>query len=104
MVARPRSSHKISTELRSLRLMLGDLPGIAAEWEELPDGERAGWSHDWDQIMGAFEVVLEPAYRAREMNADQVALFEAIRRDLQRALPTIERIGLQAPRLLSVSP
>ena len=99
MVARLNTAQKIDVELQSLRLMLDDLPGVAAEWEQLADGERVGWSLDWDQLMGVLTTVLEPCYRTGEMTSGQRTRYEAILRNLRETLPTIRRVKLCTPNV-----
>ena len=97
MVAKTVIARHIDIELKSLRLMLGDLPEVAAEWPELGDGERASWSLDWDQLMGALQVILEPSYRAGAMTPDQQACYQELLHDLREALPFIAQIELLPP-------
>lgn len=99
MVARLSTSEIVDLELRSLRLMLGDLPEVASEWEQLSSGERVGWSVDWDQVMGALSAVLDPCYRTTEMTANQRTRYEALLSDLEKALPTIHGIELNPPTI-----
>ncbi len=49
MATRLAIDQRVEIELKSLRLMLGDLPEVAQEWDELSDGERVSRSLDWDQ-------------------------------------------------------
>ena len=58
MVAETATFRRVDIELKSLLLMLGDLPDVAEEWEQLPDAEQASWSLDWDQAMGGLKVIL----------------------------------------------
>ncbi len=95
MVTRPVT--QIEIDLESLRLMLGDLPEVAQEWDELSDGERVSWSLDWDQLMGALQVTLDPSYRSGAMSDEQRARYGTIRRELKEALPTIEQLQLYPP-------
>ena len=97
MATRLAIDQRVEIELKSLRLMLGDLPEVAQEWDELSDGERVSWSLDWDQLMGALKVTLDPYYRSGAMNDDQRARYCTILRQLKEALPLIERLQLYPP-------
>lgn len=99
MATQTAASSRVSLELESLRLMIGDLADVAAEWPELSGAERASWSLDWDQIMGSLEVVLEPAYRAGLMTPDQQARYGDLLCRLRNRTPTLEWLGLQRPSI-----
>jgi hypothetical protein len=88
---------RIDTGLESLRLMLGDLPEVAEEWNQLDDGERAHWSLDWDQLMGSHLRLLEERFRAGQMTAAQQQRYRAVLSELKGALPLIERLDLYRP-------
>lgn len=49
----PRLEVDLRTAIRLEALLanVADLPEVAEEWPELPDGERVSWSLDWDQLM-----------------------------------------------------
>jgi hypothetical protein len=87
----------IEIGLESLRLMISDLPELAAEWDHLDDGERATWSHDWDQVIGTDLRLLHPYYRAGAMTPEQEARFRDILSQLRETLPIIERLALSPP-------
>ncbi len=97
MATRSAIDQRVEVDLESLHLMLGDLPEVAQEWDELSDGERVSWSLDWDQLMGALKVTLDPYYRSGDMTADQRARYREILRQLQEALPLIQRLRLYPP-------
>lgn len=90
-------SSRVTLELESVRLMIGDLADVAAEWPELSGAERASWSLDWDQIMGSVESVLDPAYRAGSMTRDQQEQYRDLLGRLRDGTSTLERMGLQRP-------
>ncbi len=99
MATRTAASRRVSLELASLRLMIGDLADVAAEWPELSGAGRAAWSLDWDQIMGSLEGVLDPAYRAGSMTPDQRERYRELLSRLRDGTPTLERLGLQRPSI-----
>jgi hypothetical protein len=88
---------RVDTGLESLRLMVGDLPEVAEEWNQLDDGERAHWSLDWDQLMGSHLRLLEAHFRAGQMTAAQQERYRAVLSKLKAALPLIERLDLYRP-------
>jgi len=42
-------------DLENIDLILRDLPDVAADWEQIDDGERVAWSIDWSNEMSALE-------------------------------------------------
>src|SRR6266542_7171539 len=67
MVAPARPDQGIEIGLKSLRLMLDDLPEVARDWPQMSDAERASWSLDWDQVIGGEVRLLE-----RQRRSDQI--------------------------------
>ena len=99
MATQTAANGRVTRELDSLRLMIGDLADVATEWPELSGAERASWSLDWDQIMGSVEAVLEPAYRAGWMTPDQQERYQDLLSRLRDGTPTLECLGLQRPAI-----
>jgi len=99
MAAQTAASSRVNLELESLRLMIGDLADVAADWPELSGVERASWSLDWDQIMGSLEALLDPAYRAGLMTPDQQERYGDLLCRLRDGTPTLEWLGLQQPSI-----
>ena len=97
MASLPATTDHIEIGLESLRLMLGDLPDVAADWDQLSDGERASWSHDWDQLMGTELRLLDPCYRAGSMTPVQQERYRAVLAQLKTALPLLNRLDLYRP-------
>ena len=99
MVATSAALARIDLDLKLLHLMLGDLPEIAEEWDHLGEGERVGWNLDWDQVMGALEVTLHPAYLAGSMTPSQQKRYRRILQILKQSLPIIGRLSLCPPAI-----
>jgi hypothetical protein len=99
MATQTAASGRVNLELESLRLMIGDLADVAADWPKLSDAERASWSLDWDQVMGSLEAVLDPAYRAGSMTPDQQGRYQDLLCRLRGETPTLARLGLQRPAI-----
>ena len=97
MATRLAIDQRVEIELKSLRLMLGDLPEVAQEWDELSDGERVSWSLDWDQIMASDLTVLDRHFRAGEMTTEQEVHYRTLLCELNAMLPTIQRLRLYPP-------
>jgi len=97
MAAPTRTNQGIEIGLKSLRLMLGDLPEVAEEWPQLSDGERVSWSLDWDQIMASDLRVLDRHYRAGAMTTEQEARYRKLLCMLKDLPPLIERLQLYPP-------
>src|SRR5215210_4110555 len=77
----PISPDRNELRLRNVRVDVEAIPELAAEWAGLPNGERASWSHTWDNDMGAVENLIL-AYRRGELTTEQ----ERDLRDLVRRL------------------
>ena len=97
MATKTEMDLRVEIDLESLRLMILDLPEVADEWSEMGGGERASWSHDWDQLMGALKVTLDPQYRSGAMSPDQGRSYRDLLRRLEEALPIIDRLQLYPP-------
>ena len=97
MAAPTTTNQSVEIGLKCLRLMLGDLPELADEWDELSDGERVSWSLDWDQIMASDLPLLDRQIRAGEMTTEQETRYRALLCELKAMLPTIQRLQLYPP-------
>lgn len=83
--------------LNSLALMLDDLPAVVEEWNELSAAERASWSLDWDQEMGALQTLLARSFDEGRMARAEAARYRALWAKICAALPAIQRLGLSCP-------
>src|SRR3712207_6102860 len=97
MAAPTATNQSVEIGLKCLGLMLGDLPEVAQEWDELSDGERVSWSLDWDQIMASDLLLLDRQFRAGAMTTEQETRYRALLCDLTAMLPTIQRLQLYPP-------
>jgi hypothetical protein len=97
MVTKTAINEQVDIELEGLRLMRGDLPEVADQWASMDDGERASCSLDWDQLIGALEVILDPAYRANTMTDGQQIQYRQLLQCLLQALPVLGSISLRPP-------
>jgi hypothetical protein len=88
---------RIEIGLEALRLMIADLPEVAAEWDELSDGERASWSLDWDQLMGSYLYLLDKYYRSQQLTPDQQVRYCTILRRLRESMALIDELQLFPP-------
>ena len=62
---------RIEISLEAVRGHLGDLPEIAAGWEQLADGERVSCSPDWAHLMADSLSELDEHCRAGNMTPEQ---------------------------------
>jgi hypothetical protein len=99
MVARTATLQRIDIGLHAIESALDDLPEIEAEWDTLPDGERASWALDWDHLMGTYLVVLHRSAGADEMTARQQSRYRRVLDRLSDSRPVIERLNLHRPPL-----
>ena len=99
MVARTSTSERIAIQLHAIECAVADLPEIVEEWDELPDGERASLSLDWDHLMGSYLILLERYCAGGEMSKEQSRRYNALRASLRAALPLIERLNFYRPSI-----
>lgn len=97
--AQQRAEHYLKT----IGLMLGDIPELAAEWGEIPWGEAAtdeqlAWSMDWDNELAALDILARDV-AAGLLSAEQEARYHQLLRKLRNALPLIDTLGLSRPRV-----
>ncbi len=89
---------RASTNLKTIELMLADLPEIAAEWDEIDSMEREGWSLDWGNEMAGVRLLAEYAAEGI-LDADQQARYQQLLGKLRQALPTIDRLSIRRPMI-----
>ena len=88
--------------LRNVRLDVEAIPELAAGWAVLPDGERASWSHAWDNDMGAVENLII-AYRRGELTAEREHELRELVRRLRELSAEIAAMGLWLPDLADLA-
>jgi hypothetical protein len=98
----PISPDRNELRLRNVRLDLEAIPELAAEWAGLPDGERASWSHTWDNDMGAVENLIL-AYRRGELTTEQACDLRDLVQRLGDLSAKIAAMGLWLPDLTDVA-
>lgn len=91
---------RVDIALDTLRLMLGDLPAVAADWPRMSEVEQVSWSLDWDHLMGTYLSLLEQQYRAGALLAEQQARYRELRGTLDDVQPLIERLQLYPPAII----
>lgn len=84
------------TPLESIALMLADLPEVAGEWDQISIDERLSWSLDWGNEMSKLDE-LARAVAAGTLSQAERGQYHALRRDVEAALPTMDRLGLRRP-------
>lgn len=97
MVARTNANLRIEIGFKAIEAALSDLPELVDEWDELPDGERASWSLDWDHLMGSYLTLMDEQHRANAMTSAQSGRYEALRTRLRAAMPAIKQLNLYRP-------
>ena len=98
----PISPDRNESRLRNVRLDLEAIPELAAEWAGLPAGERASWSHTWDNDMGAVENLIL-AYRRGELTTEQERDLHDLVQRLGELSATIAAMGLWLPDLADLA-
>lgn len=84
------------TPLESIALMVADLPEVAGEWDQISADERLSWSLDWGNEMSRLDD-LACAAAAGTLSPAEREQYRALRRDVEAALPTVDRLGLRRP-------
>lgn len=85
--------------LKMIGLMLGDLPEIAAEWDQIGEGERVSWSMDWSNEMAGLKHLAQHASDGL-LTPSQAARYEDLVCRLKQVIPTLEQLNLYRPPML----
>ena len=94
-----RLTERIDRSLRYDHAMLDELAEVTAEWDEIPDGERASWSMDWDQFALDKISRVTGHYESGDMTPDQEASYRRLLQRIEANRDLIERFGLTMPRI-----
>ena len=97
MATETTREERIELRLNALLASVGDLPGIAEEWNALGDAERASLSLDWDHLMADYLTELDIDYEDGKMAAGQRARYRELLRKLREAMPIILRLDWYRP-------
>ena len=84
------------TPLESIALMLADVPEVAGEWDQISADERLSGSLDWGNEMSRLDDLARAA-AAGTLSPAECKQYRALRRDVEAALPTVDRLGLRRP-------
>lgn len=103
MVATTDAQQRAMMYLKTLELMLADLPHVAADWESIDADERMSWSLDWSTEVAEFNDLARLASQGR-LIPEQQARYAHVLEELKAAMPTIARLGLRRPPLLATRP
>jgi len=99
MTAKTESADRVERRLSGILAEVDWLPHTAAEWDELPDGERASISMDWDHLMADYLTELDELYHAGKMTAEQRERYHLLLHKLRDAQPIFERLNLYRPTI-----
>lgn len=77
--------------------MIGDVPEIAEEWQELAGWERASWALDWDQVALGDVTRLDRHFRAGDMSSSQQADYLRLLGRFAQLAPVLMRLELAVP-------
>lgn len=97
MAASTRVTEQIETFLDIVLAETRELPIIEAEWDTLPDGNRASFGLEWAHWMADYLTLLHEHRCAGDMTPDQQDRYRTLLRELAAALPIIERLNLYRP-------
>jgi hypothetical protein len=92
-------TQSIDRSLRYNHAMLDELLDVTEEWDEIPDGELAGWTMDWHQF--AFDKIkrITEAYVNGAMTPEQEREYRRLIQRIEHHRDLIERFGLTMPRI-----
>ncbi|HEX5164375.1 MAG TPA: hypothetical protein VFV93_03175 [Thermomicrobiales bacterium] len=76
--------------------MVHDLQDVAAEWDQLPEGERAAWSIDWDNEMAGVESLSRLA-AGGVLTADLYSRYRQLLAAIHQSTPILDRLRLSLP-------
>ncbi len=96
MVATADAQQRALMSLRTLELMVRDLPDVAADWDHLSEGERESWSLDWGNEMAALPRLAE-AVADGALDPHDRARYDRVVRTLADAGHMVERLRLRPP-------
>ncbi len=96
MVATTDILERTVIRLDTTELMLDDFPEVAAEWEQLPEGERAAWSIDWGNEMAGLEQLSRFA-ACGALTSDLYLRYRQLLAALNDAAPILDRLNLSSP-------
>lgn len=98
MAAATEAQQRARISLKTIRLMLGDLAEVAAEWDCLDGGEQESWSLDWSNEMSGLERLARQA-GAGLLTPSQYVRYQELLRKLREGLPLVQRLGLYRPEV-----
>lgn len=90
---------RIERDLRVLSAELEDLPQVVADWDAMPDGERAAFSLDWDHMMASYLGELRDLDRRGVLDKKQQRRLQRVLQHLHEIVPLGQRIGLYVPSI-----
>jgi hypothetical protein len=99
MVATTDTIERAVVRRTTAGLMLGDLPEIAAEWDTLPEGERAAWSIEWDNEMAGLAQI-SPMAACGALTPDLYSRYRQLLAALGESAPIVSRLNLSLPHML----
>lgn len=86
---------RVERSLNALLAELRELPGVAADWDNFSDGERAAIALDWDHLLADYLAELAGFQHSGVMTAEQETRYRGLVRQLHEAQPLFHRLGLQ---------
>lgn len=93
-------AERLDLALKSIHLMINDLPDVARDWSTMDSTEKASWGLDWWQVMMSDLPLLEKHFRLSEMTKDQEMQYRRTLGKLRDSLALLDRLGLDRPTVL----
>ena len=98
MVTATEQRQRVVRALKSVDAALRDLPGLAAEWDSLDDGEQMAWALQWSNEMARLERLSRDAAEGA-LTVGQHERFRQLVKLAADLAPTMSQLWLYRPRL-----
>jgi hypothetical protein len=99
MVQEPTVTQLIDQSLRYDHAMIDELLEVTSEWDEIPEGELAGWTMDWTQFALEKIRMITEDYLSGKMTPEQKSEYHRLLQRIERHRNLIKRFGLTMPRI-----
>ena len=98
MAAQATVNERIDLKLSAISAEIDNLPAIEEDWPHMLDDHQAAFLLEWDELVTRMES-LDRAARTYQMNPTQLAHYRGLLHKLAEAMPIVERLGLERPKV-----
>jgi hypothetical protein len=99
MAQEPTTTELIDQSMRYNHAMLDELIEVTEEWDEIADGELAGWTMDWEQFALMIIPEISDEYLSGLMTPEQEREYRRLIQRIEQHRDLIQRFGLTMPRI-----